>query len=118
MSSTTAAPDLAKTAPRSGREMTGRYAWLARLADKARAEHAGTNGDYMAYCPLSKGFLDRAGVSENVFEQMIEQGASDEQLVTYFDKHVSDEAREKANAYILQDSKSHLDEQDREEGRA
>lgn len=118
MSSTTAAPDLTIAAPRSGREMTGRYAWLARLADKARAEAAGTNGDYIAYCPLSKGFLDRAGVSENVFEQMIEQGASDEQLVTYFDKHVSDEAREKANAYILQDSKSHLDEQDREEGRA
>lgn len=118
MSSTTTAPDLATSSPRSGREMSGRYAWLARLADKARAEHAGTNGEYIAYCPLSMGFLDRAGVSENVFEQMIEQGATDEQLVSYFDKHVSDEARENANAFILHESSSHLDEQDREEGRA
>jgi len=118
MSSTTTAPDLAKTPPRSGRTMLGRYAWLARLADKGRAEYAGTQGEYVAYCPLSMGFLERAGVSRQIFEQLIEQGASDEQLVTYFDKHVSDAARETANRYVLDESRSHLDEQDAEEGRA
>ncbi len=117
MSDATAA-DLSKTPPRSGREMLGRYAWLARLADKARAEFAGTGGDYIAYCPLSTGFLERAGVSQNVFEQMIEQSATDEQLVSYFDKHVSDSNRESANRFVLEESRSHLDEQDAEEGRA
>lgn len=117
MSDATAA-DLSKTPPRSGREMLGRYAWLARLADKARSEFAGTGGDYIAYCPLSTGFLERAGVSQNVFEQMIEQSATDEQLVSYFDKHVSDSNRESANRFVLEESRSHLDEQDAEEGRA
>lgn len=98
--------------------MLGRYAWLARLADKARAQYAGTNADYVAYCPLSKGFLERAGVSENVFEQMVEQNATDEQFVSYFDKHVGDAARESANRFILEESRTHLDDQDAEEGRA
>jgi hypothetical protein len=39
------APDLSTTPPRSGRERLGRYAWLARLADKVRADHADTAGD-------------------------------------------------------------------------
>ena len=117
MSNTIVAPDFSKAPPRSGRDMLGRYAWLARLADKARAEFAGTNTDYVAYCPMSRGFLEKAGVSENVFEQMIEQGATDEQLVSYFDKHVSDQNREAANRFILEDSASHLDAQDAEEGR-
>lgn len=38
------------TPPRSGRELLGRYTWLARLADKARADQAGTEGEYIAYC--------------------------------------------------------------------
>ena len=118
MNSTTTAPDLTKTFPRSGREMLGRYAWLARLADKARAEYAGTNGEYIAYCPLSMGFLKRAGISYNVFEQMVEQNASDELLVSYFDNHVSDQAREAANRYVLEDCREDLDRQDAEEGRS
>ncbi len=116
MSSTVTVPDLSKTPPRSGRVTLGRYTWLARLADKARAEHAGTNGDYVAFCPLSKGFLHRAGVSEEVFEQLVEQGASDEQLVTYFDKHVTEQGRESANRFILDENAEHLKEQDAEEG--
>ena len=111
------APDLTTAPPRSGRAMLGRYAWIARLADKARAEYAGTGGEYVAYCPMSTGFLNRAGVDQNVFEQMIEQGATDEQLVSYFDKHVSDKSRESANQFILEESRSSLDEQDAEEGR-
>ena len=117
MNSTTETLDLTMTSPRSGRITLGRYAWLARLADKARSELAGKNGDYIAYCPLSMGFLERAGISRGAFAGLIERGASDDELIDYFDKHVSDERREAANAFVLDESASHLDEQDREEGR-
>ncbi|MDQ2680357.1 MAG: DUF5069 domain-containing protein [Candidatus Eremiobacteraeota bacterium] len=108
-------PDLTTSVPRSGREMLGRYAWLARLADKVRADHAGKKGEYIAYCGLSTGFLDRSGVPVNDFDKLIRDGSSDEELTKYFDEHVSDEQRETANRYVLEDMKSHLDKQDTEE---
>ena len=111
------APDLRAQPPRSGKVTLGRYAWLARLADKARAEAAGTNGEYVAYCPLSMAFLERTGVSQHQFESLIERGASDEELIKYFDEHVSDAQREDANRFILEERRSSIEEQDREEGR-
>ena len=110
-------PDLQTSPPRSGKETLGRYAWLARLADKARAEAAGTNGEYVAYCPMSMGFLNRAGVDKEDFDRLIRQDASDEALIHYFDRHVSDEQRESANRYVLDEHRSNIEEQDREEGR-
>jgi hypothetical protein len=115
---TITAPDLTKAPPRSGREMLGGYAWLARLADKVRAEHAGTAGDYVAYCPLSMKFLALTGVSQDAFDACVDQGADDEKLAVYFNRHVSDEARERANRFVLEESRAHLDEQDAEEGRS
>lgn len=114
---TTEVLDLTTRPPRSGRITLGRYAWLARLADKARSEAAGKNGEYVTYCPLSQGFLQRAGVSQQAFQELMTRGASDDEIVAYFDEHVSDEQREAANAFILTESASRLDEQDREEGR-
>lgn len=113
----TAVRNLDTDPPRSGREMLGRYSWLARLADKVRADHAGTNGEYMAYCGLSMGFLDRAGVSREAFDALISDGASDEGLRKYFEDHVNDTQREAANKYVLNDQKAHLNKQDAEEGR-
>ncbi len=110
--------DLTTSFPRSGRDMLGRYAWLARLADKVRADHAGTAGEYVAYCGLSTGFLERAGVAEADFDRLITDGASDGDLVKYFDEHVSDAKRDAANTFVLDEMKEHLDEQDAEEGRA
>ena len=108
--------DLTKTPPRPGRQMLGGYAWLARLADKVRAEHAGTDGDYIAYCPLSMGFLDAAGVSRDDFDALIRNGESDEQLVQFFNAHVAPEQRDAANRFVLEEMASHLDQQDAEEG--
>lgn len=104
--------------PRSGRERLGNYAWLGRIADKARAEDAGTGGAYIAYCGLSKGFLTRAGVTVDDFDKLIRDGKSDAELVAYFDARVDATRREAANAYVLDDMKAHLDKQDAEEGRA
>ena len=109
--------DLSKAAPRSGRELLGRYAWLARLADKVRAEQEGTEGDYVAYCPLSMGFLDAAGVSKYTFDELITRSASDDELVAYFDRNVADDKREAANRFVLRDHAKSLDQQDAEEGR-
>jgi hypothetical protein len=61
------------------------------------------------------GFLDRAGVSKDVFDELIRDGSSDADLVSYFDKHVDDAHRDAANSYVLNDQKSHLDSQDAEE---
>jgi hypothetical protein len=110
-------PDLNRSFPRSGRDRLGDYAWLGRLADKARAEDAGKGGEYIAYCGLSKGFLTRAGVGVDEFDELIRAGKSDADLVRYFDEHVDAAHREAANAYVLDDMKSHLDKQDAEEGR-
>lgn len=110
-------PDLTKAPPRQGGELLGgRYAWLARLADKVRAQQAGTNGDYVAYCPLSKAFLEAAGVSEQTFNGLIDQGADDDDLVAFFDEHVSDEQRERANRCILEENAESLQRQDSQEG--
>ena len=97
--------------------MLGHYAWLARLADKARAERAGTCGEYVAFCPLSMGFLERTGIPRETFEVLIEQDADDEKLVTFFDRHVSPERRQEANRYVLDEHCADLDAQDEEEGR-
>jgi hypothetical protein len=40
--------DLEKEVPRSGRTLVGRYAWLGRMTDKARAKAAGTLDSYVS----------------------------------------------------------------------
>lgn len=112
------APDLTKEPPRSGREMVGGYAFLGRIADKVRAEHAGTAGEYIGYCPFSMGFLSRVNVSKEEFDALIRQGASDAELVDLCDRKCgSPEQREAANKWVLEEMKGHLDAQDAEEGR-
>lgn len=108
--------DLTASVPRSGRRQIGGYAWLGRLADKARAEAACTGGEYLAYCPLSMGFLQRAGVAHDDFDGEIRAGRSDDELVQYFDRHVSPQQKAAANAFVLDEMASHLDEQDADEG--
>jgi hypothetical protein len=111
-----AAPDLTTDFPRSGRETLGGWAWLARIADKVRAAHAGKAGEYVAYCPQSTGFLNRAGVSRDAFDKLIRDGATDDELVAYFEKHAAAN-KQKANDYILVDTVDHVEKQDVEEGR-
>lgn len=96
----------------------GRYAWLARLADKIRALHAGTNGDYVGYCALSRAYLKAAGVHEAEFDELIDQGAGDDDLVNYFDTHVDEAHRESSNRLVLEEHAEALERQDAEEGYA
>ena len=98
--------------------MLGRYAWLARLADKIRAEQAGTNADYIGFCGLSNGFLERCGVGVDDFAALISRGATDEELVRYFDDCVSKEQCADANRFVLDEKAESLAKQDEEEGYA
>lgn len=110
--------DLRTSVPRSGSDMLAGFAWLGRAADKARAKQAGTLGDYTSLCEMDKGFLARAGVTEDEFIELINRGVTDEELGAHFERHVGPGSRKAANAWILGDMHEHLVSLDREERRA
>jgi hypothetical protein len=111
-------PDFTKAPPRSGNLMLGSWPWLARLSDKVRAEQAGTHADYVAYCGISRPFLEICGVGREQFDELIRSGASDDDLVRWFDEHVDAERREAARRFILVEKADGIAQQDRDEGRA
>src|SRR5690242_4646983 len=81
--------DLTRDVPRSGRQQLSGFAWLGRMADKARAKQAGTLGEYISLCPFDKGFLSRAGVAEDEFLELIARDATDDEIGSYFERHVA-----------------------------
>jgi hypothetical protein len=109
--------DLKTEPPRSGREMLGGFAWLGRMTDKARAKHAGTLGDYVSLCPMDEAFLQRCGIAESDFCELIASENDDEQIASYFERHVGPAQREAANEWALVEESAHLDELDEDEGR-
>jgi uncharacterized protein DUF5069 len=110
--------DLRSGFPRSGRDMLAGFAWLGRMADKARAKRAEMLGDYISLCPMDKGFLSRAGVPEDEFIELIARGVTDEELGMHFERHVGPANRKAANEWVLVSMRDHLDTQDREERHA
>ena len=98
--------------------MLAGFAWLGRATDKARAKQAGMLGDYMSLCPFDKGFLQRTGVSEAEFLELIARGESDVEIGSWFERHVPPKNRDEANRWVLGDMADHLASQDREERRA
>jgi hypothetical protein len=82
-----AAKDLSKEAPASPRTRTRGYAILARMADKGRAELAGTAGGYHFDCPLDKELFDFKGVKVEDVRTMFAEGASDLEIAGWFDSH-------------------------------
>lgn len=110
------APDLRTQFPRSGRQRLGQFVWLARLADKVRAEQAGTLGDYTAYCEMSLGFLERCGVTPEAFTALVKADADDDGIARYFAEHVTPERRDIANRWVIVDNAADLQEQARDEG--
>lgn len=117
MSTTLQALDLRHTAPRSGSVKLGDFPWLARLADKARADFAGTASDYEPYCDISRGFLQRCGISIEEFSSLIRNGANDADLQQYFETHVDERHRADAEKWIMQHGEE-IRSADVQEGRA
>jgi len=109
--------DLKTQAPRSGREMLGGFAWLGRMTDKARAKHAGTLGGYVSLCPMDEGFLQRCGVGPAEYLELIVSENDDEQIASYFERHVGPTQRDTANEWVLVENGVHVDELDEEDGR-
>jgi hypothetical protein len=81
-----------------------------------RAQQAGTGADYVAYCDVSRPFLELAGIAIETFDELIASGASDADLVRYFDEHCTDEQRAAMSHLVLVEKKPNLDRQDAEEG--
>ena len=98
--------------------MLGGFAWLGRMTDKARAKHADTLGDYVSLCPMDEGFLQRCGVTESEYCELIASENDDEQIASYFERHVGPAQRNAANEWILEENGAHVDDLDRDDGRS
>jgi len=93
------AKDLTKEAATSPRHRTGGYAILARMADKARADIAGTIGDYHTNCPLDRMLLDWKGVDYAGVRKALEEGATDEEIARNLDTHGTRKSPEEIRAW-------------------
>ena len=93
------AKDLTKEAATSPRHRTGGYAILARMTDKARADIAGTIGEYHTDCPLDHMLLDWKGVEYAGVRKALEEGASDDEIASYLDSHGTPRTREEIRAW-------------------
>ncbi len=91
--------DLTKQAATSPRHRIGSYAILSRMADKARADIAGTMGEYHTNCPLDHMLLDWKGVEYAGARKAIEAGATDEGIAKYLDTHGTPKTPEEIRAW-------------------
>ena len=104
-----------KAFPRRGRELLGPFMWLARVFDKARASAAGTIFDYIYPCPMDQGVFQRWGITSSQFDEAIRTHTSDQEILQWLQERVSEDARERANAWLVNEKSENLDRQDREE---
>jgi hypothetical protein len=73
--------DLTKEFPRSGSEILGGYAWLARMIDKCRAYLEGNLGDYIFPCPIDKELLAELNLTGDEFAECVESSSTDEEIL-------------------------------------
>ncbi len=81
------AKDLSKVAPTSPRVRTGGYAILARMADKGRADIAGTLGEYHFNCPLDNMLFGFKDVDGEDVRKLLENGAHNDEVAAWLDSH-------------------------------
>lgn len=81
------AKDLAQQPPRSPRLRLGGYALMARMIDKGRATINGTNGEYHFDCPVDNMLFSFKGVKGDEVRQVLASGASDDEIVRWFNSH-------------------------------
>jgi uncharacterized protein DUF5069 len=92
------ARDLRKTPPRSPRQKLGGFVIAARMADKARADLLGINGEYNFFpCGLGAYFWKFTGLDNAKFKEFAATGASDEEL----DKWVRENTTQKNPKAII-----------------
>jgi len=81
------AKDLMQESPRSPRQRLGGYVIMARMADKGRASFNGTNAEYHFNCPLDNMLFSYKGVNGGDVQHVLLSGASDEELLDWFNTH-------------------------------
>jgi hypothetical protein len=79
------AKDLTKEAPTSPRKRIGGYVILGRMADKGRADIAGTVGDYHFNCPLDNYLFGFKNVDGKDVRKLLEDGANNEEIAAWLD---------------------------------
>ncbi|MGC3991776.1 MAG: DUF5069 domain-containing protein [Chthoniobacteraceae bacterium] len=60
---------------------------MARMIDKGRADLQGQVGEYHFACPLDQMLFGFKGVDGADVKKVLESGATDEQVVTWFNTH-------------------------------
>lgn len=105
-----------KSFPRRGRALLGSFMWLARVFDKARASAQGTIFDYIYPCPMDQGVFGCWGITASQFDEAIRANTTDAEILRWIEQRVSEEAREAANGWLVNEKAENLDRQDREEG--
>lgn len=93
------AKDLTKEAPTSPRIRTSGYAILARMADKGRADTAGTVGDYHFNCPLDNYLFGFKGVKGEGVKNLLEAGSSNEEIAAWLDANGDPKTDEEKKAW-------------------
>jgi Domain of unknown function (DUF5069) len=83
----TTAKSLTKEPPRSPRQRLSDYALMARMIDKGRADLQGNVGEYHYACPLDQMLFEFKGVNADEVKKLLASGATDDQVVTWFDGH-------------------------------
>jgi hypothetical protein len=95
----TTAKNLTKEAPRSPRNRLGGYALMARMIDKGRADLEGNVGEYHYACPLDRMLFEFKGVQADEVRKLLGSGASDDQVVTWFNTHGTTKSLEEIQAW-------------------
>jgi hypothetical protein len=95
----TTSRNLTKESPRSPRDRLAGYAWMARMIDKGRASIEGNAGDYHYGCPLDQMLFEFKGVKDDEVKKLLSSGATDEEVVTWFNSHGTPKTSEEIQAW-------------------
>lgn len=82
-----AALDLTQRPPRSPRVRLGGYTILPRILDKARAELAGTAGEYKFKNPNDWHFFRFTGIDPDALLAQVKTGAGDWDMLVWVNEH-------------------------------
>jgi Domain of unknown function (DUF5069) len=95
----TTSKNLIKESPRSPRDRLAGYALMARMIDKGRASIEGNAGEYHYACPLDQMLFGFKGVQADEVKKFLGAGATDDEVVTWFNSHGTAKTPEEIQAW-------------------
>jgi hypothetical protein len=95
----TTSKNLTKEAPRSPGDRLAGYALMARMIDKGRASIEGNAGEYHYACPLDQMLFEFKGVKADEVKNLLGSGATDDEVVTWFNSHGTPKTAEEIQAW-------------------